>query len=263
MPISPIIEKVRRAGAPYGLNLVATAAVERYDAAVAAPYRASAIAPASRTIIVVGNGGGALWTALRRHAGAHPGWFERANPLDDFTREIVEGEIAPAARIGGATAHVVYPFMHDAATLNFIELGKAAGLAGPSILGVVVHPIYGPWIAFRAAILIDQEIDAPGDAAGFDPCPSCTVRSCIPACPVEAIAFPSGWDIPKCLTHRVEDEPDCAPRCHARAGCVLGPQHRYPDDELAYHQMRALRAMRPWYEAHAKPEADKDTQTRR
>ena len=66
----------------------------------------------------------------------------------------------------------------------------------------------------------------------------------------------SGWDIPKCLTHRVEVEPDCTPRCHARAGCVLGPEHRYPDDELAYHQMRALRSMRPYYEAHIKPKPD-------
>jgi len=252
MSLSPIIEEIRRAGAPYGLNLVAAAAVERYDAAVTAPYRASAIAPDSRTIVVIGNGGGDLWAALKRHAGAHPGWFERANPLDDFTREIVEREIAPAARIGGANARVVYPFMNDSATLNFIELGKVAGLAGPSILGVVVHPVYGPWIAFRAAILIDRVIVAPGAAAAFDPCPSCTVRSCIPACPVGAVAYPAGWDIPMCLTHRVEDEPDCAPRCHARAGCVLGPAYRYPDEELAYHQMRALRAMRPWYEQHVR-----------
>lgn len=253
MPDSTIIEKIRRAGAPYGLNLVATAAVDRYDAAVTESYRARAIAPDARTIIVVANGGGELWAALKRHADGNPGWWQRANPLDDFTHEIVEREIAPAARSEGANVRVIYPFMNNAATLNFIELGKAASLAGPSILGVVVHPVYGPWIAFRAAILIDREIDAPGAALAFDPCPSCTVRSCIPACPVSAVAFPAGWDIPKCLTHRVEDEPDCAPRCHARAGCVLGPEHRYPDDELAYHQARALRAMRPWYEKNVKP----------
>ena len=156
MPAAIIIEKIRRAGAPYGLNLVATAAVERYDAAVTEPYRARAIAPHARTIIVVANGGGELWAALKRHADSHPGWWQRANPLDDFTHEIVEHEIAPAARAGGANVRIVYPFMNNAATLNFIELGKAAGLAGPSILGVVVHPVYGPWIAFRAAILIDQ-----------------------------------------------------------------------------------------------------------
>ena len=124
MPASTIIEKIRRAGEPYGLNLVAAAAVERYDAAVTEPYRTHAIAPDARTIIVVGNGGGELWAALKRHADANPGWWQRANPLDDFTREIVEREIAPAARAGGENVHVIYPFMNNAATLNFIELEK-------------------------------------------------------------------------------------------------------------------------------------------
>jgi hypothetical protein len=30
-----------------------------------------------------------------------------------------------------------------------------------------------------------------------------------------------------------------AARCHARVACVLGPEHRHPDDALAYHQRRA------------------------
>jgi epoxyqueuosine reductase len=177
----------------------------------------------------------------------------RENPLDDFTRSMVEQHIGSALAARNVPHTIVYPFMNNAPTLNFMEAGKAAGLSGPSILGVMVHPLYGPWIAFRAAILIADPIDEPGEALGFDPCPSCTARSCISACPADAVAFPSGWNIPRCLTHRVENEPDCTPRCHARAACVLGPEHRYPEDELAYHQMRALRSMRPYYEAHIKP----------
>jgi hypothetical protein len=167
---------------------------------------------------------------------------------------VVEREVAEPLRDAALRYTVVHPFMHGGArTLNFVELGKAAGIAGPSILGVVVHPTYGPWIAFRAALLLDVMLDMTGAAHGFDPCPGCVPRSCISACPVGAVSFPAGWDVPKCLTHRVEAEPDCAGRCHARVGCVLGPEHRYPDDELAYHQMRALRAMRPYYETHIKP----------
>jgi len=52
---------------------------------------------------------------------------------------------------------------------------------------------------------------------------------------------------------RVEVEEDCASRCHARVGCVIGPEHRYPDDELAYHHRRALLAMRAWYDTHLRP----------
>jgi epoxyqueuosine reductase QueG len=251
--VDSILDTIRAAAAKSGLNLVAATAADRYDAAVTPEYRAVAISPRARSIIVIGNGGGALWKAFKRHADENRGWTERDNPLDDFTRIVVERDVAPA--VAGLAHTIVYPFMSNGPTLNFMEAGKAAGLSGPSILGVVVHPVYGPWIAFRAAILLDELIDAPGGARGFDPCPSCTARTCISACPADAVSLAKGWDIPKCLTHRVEVEVDCAPRCHARAGCVLGPEHRYPDDELAYHQMRALRAMRPYYEANIKPQS--------
>ena len=39
-----------------------------------------------------------------------------------------------------------------------MHLARAAGLAGPSFLGVVIHPVYGPWMALRAALLINQEL---------------------------------------------------------------------------------------------------------
>lgn len=248
-----MLEKIRAACAPYGLNLIGAIPASRYDAGVAQEYRAGALDKNASSIVVIANGGGAMWAAYQRHARRNPGWLERDNPLDDFTRDVVEREVAPVARAGGKPCTVVYPFMSGGRTLNFIELGKIAGLAGPSILGVAVHPVYGPWIAFRAALLLDEVIDEPGDALGFEPCPTCVPRSCIAACPVGAVEYPKGWDIPACLTHRVEVEPDCAPRCHSRAACVLGPEHRYPDDELAYHQMRALRSMRPYYEKHIKP----------
>jgi len=248
-----ILTAIRTAAAPVGLNLCAAVPIARYDARVEAGMRASAIDPAARSIVVLGNGGGAFWQEFKRHAERHPGWLARDNPLDDFTRELVESTIAAPLHEAALHYTIVHPFMSGGGSLNFVELGKAAGIAGPSILGVVVHPKYGPWMAFRAALLLEVELDAPGEALDFDPCPGCTVRSCISACPVGAVSFPSGWDVPKCLTHRVEHEPDCAGRCHARVGCVIGPEYRYPDDELAYHQRRALGAMRPYYEKHIKP----------
>jgi len=242
---------IRSAAGRHGLNLVAAIPVSRYDATVEAQSRAGAVAPEARSAVVIANGGGAFWQAFRKHADTHPGWREREHPLDDFTREVVERDLQPQVISRGARCVPVYPFS-GAPTLNFMALGKAVALAGPSILGVVVHPVYGPWVAFRAALLIDRELDAPGDAAGFDPCPSCTVKSCIPACPVGAVEFPKGWDIPRCVAHRMSVEQPCAEHCYARVSCVLGPEHRYPDDELAYHQMRALRSIRRYHQAQGK-----------
>jgi len=247
-----IVEIVRHAASPRGLNLIAAIPVARYDGNVKPASRAAATASDARSIIVIANGGGAFWNAFKAHVDRHPEWIQREHPLDDFTREVVENEIAPALAREGVVARAVYPFMNGSATLNFMELGKVAGLCGPSIVGVMVNPIYGPWFAFRAALLIDREIDEPGDAVGFDPCPRCEARSCVGACPASAVRVDSGWNISRCLVHRVEHEPDCAPSCHARVACVLGPEHRYPPDELEYHQRRALASMRAYYEANLK-----------
>ncbi len=251
--MSETLETVRALAERRGLNLVAAVPVPRYDAAVRPEARSTRLAPRSRSIIAIGNGGGGFWKAFQRHARENPGWFERGNPLDDFTQVVIEREISPALSTAGVPHTVAYPFMGGSPTLDFMALGKAAGLGGASIIGVLVHPVFGPWIAFRAALLLEEELDAPGAAAGFDPCPRCAARPCVSACPASAVSYPAGWNVPRCLTHRVEHEAQCAPRCAARAACVLGPEHRYPDDELAYHQMRALRAMRQYYESNLRP----------
>jgi hypothetical protein len=243
-----LFDLITRTCQPLGLNLIAAIPAERYELAAAPAYRASTIYPECRSIVVLGNGGADFWHAFIAHTAQNPGWFERDNPLDDFTREVVENEIITPIRTSSLGCVPVYPFGAVGSTLNFMQLAVLAGLAGPSIIGVAVHPVFGPWIAFRAALLLDRELDRPGGAIGFDPCPTCSTRACISACPAAAVSFPAGWNIPKCLAHRIEAHPDCADRCHARVACVLGPSRRYPDDELAYHQERALRVMRPYYE---------------
>jgi epoxyqueuosine reductase len=247
-----LLTSIRQAAAPHGLNLIAAIPADGYDAIAPPTMRACTLSPNAQSIVVIGNGGGAFWNAFNAHADTHPGWRDRTHPLDDFTRELIENSIVPVVRGQGIDCTPAYPFIGEG-TLSFLGLGKLAGLGGPSILGVLIHPVYGPWIAFRAALLLDVPLDQVGGAAGFDPCPQCVPRSCIAACPASAINFPTGWDIPRCLTHRIEVEADCATRCHARVACVIGPDHRYPDDELAYHHRRALTSMRPYYEAHLRP----------
>jgi epoxyqueuosine reductase len=242
-----LFDRIARNAQRFGLNLIAALPAERYELAAAPAYRADNISLGCRSIVVIGNGGADFWSTFKAHAAKNPGWLERDNPLDDFTREVIEKQIVMPIQAEGVRCFTVYPFGSGGPTLNFMQLAMLAGLAAPSIIGVVVHPVFGPWIAFRAALLLDSEIDHPGDAIGFDPCPTCSSRSCISACPAAAVSFPSGWNIPKCLAHRVEAHPDCADRCHARVACVLAPDRRYPDDELAYHQARALHVMRPYY----------------
>jgi epoxyqueuosine reductase QueG len=247
--MNQIIELASRCAAPLGLNLVGAVPVDRYDAAVPSRMSASAIDPHARSIIVVGNGGGAFWQAYRRHVDNDLDWTRRDHPLDDFTRLVVERDIAGELRASGLRCTVVYPFVGGAGSLHFMELGRLAGIGSPSLIGVLIHPTYGTWIAMRAALLVEELIDEPGEALGFDPCPRCIPRSCIAACPTGAVSD-RGWDVIRCVRHRVEAAPDCSAGCWSRLECVIGPEHRYPEDELRHHQDRALRSMREYYNAH-------------
>lgn len=238
------IDSLRTRAAPYGLNLVAAVPAERYDRRVRPELRLSTQAPRARSVVLVGNGGRALWQALVEHARKQPGWWQRAHPLDDFIRRVVEAEFLPM--LAGAGAGVVYPFSTSPVRLDFMELARAAGLVGPSLLGVLVHPVFGPWIAFRAALLLTAELDAPGPALGFDPCPGCVARSCLPACPAGAVSDPEGWNVGLCSRFRVAPQGACNAGCHARIACVLGPEHRYSAEELAYHQQRTLSTIRDY-----------------
>lgn len=228
---------------PFGLNLIGAAPIAAYDALVPESHRLFGRGTTARAAIVIGHGGGAFWSAYRDHLTRHPEWEQRADPLDDFTAEIMARRaLALAARLG-VPAELRLPFRSSDPPLSFVHLAEAAGLGRRGLVGVLIHPEFGPWIALRGALLVGEEITAPRPAAGFDPCPSCADRPCIAACPGAAVGHPGGWDIPRCIAHRLAQPADCTDRCHARVACVYGRYHRYADGELAYHQRRAFTVM--------------------
>ncbi len=221
--------------APAGLNLVGATSVAAYDAGLPSARRILTHFPGMRTAVVIGHGGGDFWRAFRAHCDRHPGHDARPDPVDDYTRVAVASALGPIARRG----RLVFPFEHPQVPLSFMRLAACAGLGVPGLVGVLLHPTYGPWIALRAALLLpDDGLVAPRPADGFDPCPTCRERACVAACPAGAVGD-GGWDVAGCAEHRRRPDDPCAARCHARFDCVVGRAHRYPPDALAYHQRRA------------------------
>jgi len=246
-----LLRDIRAALTPHGLNLIGTATVAAYEALVPVQYHVAALLPQAKTVVVIGNGGGEFWAGLRAYCHGKPEYLrEHAHPLDDYTSEIIETTLGPFLQRSGAVYHYLYPFRFWTEPVSFMHLARAAGLAGPSILGVVIHPVYGPWLALRAALLIDQDLYAPPVAPGFDPCPTCRERACLVACPASAVSIEKGWDIPACVQHRLQSPNDCTHHCHARYDCIYGRTHRYPAEELQYHQQRSFTEMRKYFEKH-------------
>jgi len=233
-----MLSGLRAALAPSGLNLVGTTAVDAYDAGVPPPLGLRRLLPGAKTAIVIGNGGGAFWAAYRDFCRVHPEHEREPDPIDAFTRRAVETALAITID-PPAPMRLLYPFRYPDEPVSFMRLAECAGLGRRSLLGVLIHPLFGPWIALRAALLVPSILTASRPADGFDPCPGCTERACMQACPAGAVTA-AGWDVPRCATHRLRVEDTCAARCHARFDCVIGRAYRYPPDALEYHQRCAL-----------------------
>ena len=226
--------------APFGLNLIGVAAPAAYDVLVPAPYR---LTGAATSVVVVGNGGGAFWAAFRAWAEPQPGFDVRPHPLDAFTRTVLELYALPVLAAYGVAGTLRFPFDAAEPALSFVHLAEAAGLGRRGLLGILIHPEFGPWMALRGALLLDVVIAAARPADGFDPCPACVERPCLAACPVGAVSVAAGWDVERCVAHRLETPGNCDEVCAARGACVYGRPHRYPADATGYHQRRAREVM--------------------
>jgi hypothetical protein len=216
-----MIHRIAEALAAHGLILRGGFAFEPGEEAPALSAGRSA-----RAVLLVGHGGGSIWpdfTVWR--AAQRP---DLADPLDTWARTIIR-EIA-----GEVGARAVHP--SDRPFMPFQKWAIRAEGLQPSPLGILMHPSFGLWHAYRGALLFDDpnvagEIAAAnrGRAVPAHPCDSCAERPCLRACPVSAHSA-AGFDYPGCLSHvRSAAGHRCATAgCLDRNACPVATEHRYP-----------------------------------
>lgn len=178
-----------------------------------------------RTVIMVGNAGPAMWHAFRgRGAGA---------TLDEWTKR----ELTAAASALGVTP--LFPF-DGPPYLPFQRWARRAEPVHSSPIGVLIHPDYGLWHAYRGAFALAEEVPLPPRDDRPSPCEACPDRPCLTTCPVGAFA-PGHYDVAVCASHLAgPDGQDCLGLgCRARRACPLG--RPYEPDQARFH-MRAFLA---------------------
>jgi epoxyqueuosine reductase QueG len=118
---------------------------------------------------------------------------------------------------------------------------RAEGLK-PSPLGILMHPEYGLWHAYRGALLFDVEvlIQAPHEVIHL--CDLCPGKPCLKSCPVDAYSQ-AGFAYQACLGHvrGPSGEPCRIGGCLDRNACPYGTAYRYPADEQAFHMAAFMR----------------------
>lgn len=216
-----LIDRIRDALETHGLILRGGLSLTSADDAPAGLSGAPA-----KAILLVGQAGVAQWRHFRL-------WRERqpsslANSLDTWSREVVG---AVAQEVG---ARAVSP--NDRPYLPFQQWAMRAEGLKPSPLGILMHPQFGLWHAYRGALLFDVEIDVPPLRAAIHLCDVCVGKPCLTSCPVDAYTA-SGFDHSACLTYvRGDSGSVCmGGGCLDRNACPYGTKYRYSRDQQAFH----------------------------
>ena len=185
----------------------------------------------SGTILLLGNLGGAMWPAFSASPERADGM---AHGLDRWTRRIL-GSLAPRF---GATA--LFPF-GGPPWLPFQRWAMKADSVAPSPLGILIHPDYGLWHAYRGALAFLERLPLPPREQRPSPCDSCIERPCLSACPVGAFT-PGRYDVARCRDHVAGPEGRACREegCLARLACPVGRAHAYPAAEMAFHMAAFL-----------------------
>ena len=167
------------------------------------------LAGAERCGILVGNTR-ALWepfcAALRE-----PALAAEEHPLERYTERVITAA-CPSAR-------VIFGHRRDrGAFFPMQRLAVATGLGALAPTQLVIHPVYGPWFALRAVVLVDG--DAPRRVPIAQPC-QCDARCGDAVRTALATSGPDTWRAWLAV----------------RDACALRA-FRYSDEQVRYHYSR-------------------------
>lgn len=198
-----------------GLDLHAVTSVGRYNAEVDPPFHLPG--DARSLAIVIGNSR-AIWPHVDRFV------LESPEPLTDPVDTYVEGVVRQATTGIQGLVDIRFSDEPPPRRIAMQRLAHVAGLAWLSPSHLCIHPTFGPWIALRAAVVLDQP--APAPAAPLPPPCDCSTH-CLPKLeealaagePTNADELVENWRLWLAM----------------RDACPVGRQHRYTDEQIVYH----------------------------
>jgi ferredoxin len=190
---------------------------------------------APATLLLLGMVGQTAWRAFARS----PEAGLPSHPLDAWTRRVVLeiGQEAGAVPLFPFDGPPYWPFQRWALRAEPVAV---------SPLGILIHPQYGLWHAYRAALLLGERLDLPRPAPQPSPCESCAGRPCLTACPVGAFTG-TEYKIEACAAHIAAPAGALCMEegCRARDACPVGRPYRYPRAQISFHMQAFRRARRP------------------
>lgn len=195
-----------------------------------APGPEDKVPDGARFVILIGNAGPDMFRRFARERDPS------RDGMDDWTRDTVE------VLAQDLDARAVYPF-DMSPPWPFLTWARRGGAGHVSPLGLNIHPTYGLWHAYRAALLFPVALDLGLQRPGPHPCEACESKPCLSACPVGAFDG-TRYDVPACFSHIASDAGTaCMSRgCLARHACPVGQGFAYAPAQAQFHMRAFLRA---------------------
>jgi hypothetical protein len=179
------------------------------------------------TAVLIGNAGPQMWGRFQAER------LDEPDPLDRWVRRC----LTPIAEVRGA--QLVMP-SDGPPYAPFQRWAMRAEPVHPSPLGLLIHPEYGLWHAYRAALVFDGPPGMPKtERRGTpSPCDTCADKPCLATCPVGAFTE-GGYDVPRCHAHLgSNDGAACMDKgCLARHACPVGRDFTTGAEQSAFHML--------------------------
>jgi len=214
MPLSTDIDLIASRCEGAGLDLHAIASVGRYNALVPADFQLPG--DDEFAVIVIGNSR-ALWPHIDRFVMQSPAPV--SDPVDVYVERVVRDAVT------GVDGVIDIRFSHEPPPRRVAiqRMAHVAGLAWLSPSHLCVHPTFGPWIALRAAVVLNA-LAPPAVAEPQPPCDCAT--HCLPK-------LQQALDAGEATSDDVVEH--WRSWVAMRDACPVGRQHRYSDEQIAYH----------------------------
>lgn len=180
----------------------------------------------ANTLVLIGHAGSSIWPHFLEWQKSQPAPLQ--NPLDTWSEKVIT-EVATSLN-----ARAIFPSQKPYQPFQQWAM-RAEGLK-PSPLGILIHPTYGLWHAYRGAIVFADEILIQSDEKLSHPCDLCIGKPCLSTCPVGAFSA-AGYDVETCRNYLASKagESCMSQGCKARLACPVGAEFRYGDEQMRFH----------------------------
>ncbi len=215
-------DAIATAVAPAGLDLIHPFRVAWYDDAVEARERLPSVRGGDGLAVLVGNTR-ALWPRFLEHVRDDPSARDASDPLDRWLEDVFSRTL----RSFGPAHEVV--FSHEAAPrrIPMQRLAVHAGFAPLSTGHLLAHPVFGPWLALRAVVIVDL----PGPQ-GIAPAVRAPCEGCEAPC---RAAFDHACEVADVRTDPTLLRDRWRPWLAIRDACPVGHAYRYSDAQIRFH----------------------------